>query len=230
MGSVDSSRPATMLRCLRAAALLLAVRVVVGTVWGYRDYVPPNFASDFLAGRERLFWTLYGGGYAAAFSIHLVVGPITLLLAGLLHCGPLRRRRLGWHRRLGRVQVALVVGLLAPSGLVMATWAASGPVAAVSLMTLALATAATAILGTRAAIRRRMEAHQRWMTRCTLLLLSAVALRLLGGLGVVLGITAAWYDPAITWAAWVGPLAAYEIRLRMRRRQKSPTGSPRMSF
>ena len=206
---------------VRAAGLLAAVFVLQATVRivaGYADYLPPDFHRGFLVGRGAYFHTLYGGLYRAAFYVHIAAGPLTLLLAVALMAGPVRRRWPHAHRRLGRAQAALVLLAIAPSGLVMATRAAGGPLVSASLAALAVATALTVWLGVRTARARQMATHRRWMTRCTLLLVSAIVLRLLGGLGGLLPLSrpwADWYDPAISWASWTLPLAAYELtRLR----------------
>ena len=99
----------------------------------------------------------------------------------------------------------------------MAYHAAAGPIAAVGLAALAIATAICVSLGARSAVRRRFADHRRWMWRCYLLLCSAVVLRLIGGLATVTGVAAPWVDPLATWMSWLVPLAAFEIREWTRR-------------
>jgi uncharacterized membrane protein len=206
-------------RVLAALAALLIVKVTAGVVAGYSRYIPPDFRAGFLRGREGHF----EGAYRAAFYAHIASGPVALLLGLTLVGERLRGRSPRWHRRLGRVQAACVLGLVAPSGLVMAPFAAAGPVGAAGLATLAVATAASVALGARAAIRGRLDAHRRWMWRCYLLLCSAVVIRLMGGLATVVGLAAAWFDPLASWLCWLGPLAAFEIRERWGR---TPGASP----
>lgn len=189
-------------------AAILILKVTASIVANYRDYLPPNFTSDFLRGRESYFW----GAYRPAFYTHIATGPVSLVLGLVLVSERFRARWPRWHRYLGRVQVAVVLFLVAPSGLWMAYHAAAGPVAALGLGALAVATAMCAARGASCAMRRRFVDHRRWMWRCYLLLCSAVVLRLMGGLGTIIGVTAAWYDPLATWLCWVGPLAAFECR------------------
>ncbi len=203
----DSKSPRRILSLL---AGVLIVKVVVGIVSNYRDYFPPDFGSDFLRGREGHF----SGVYRRAFFAHILSGPVSLLLGLVLVGERFRARFPGWHRRLGRVQVACVVLLVTPGGLVMASHAAAGPVAAAGLAALAVATAASAWLGARSASRGRIADHRRWMWRCYLLLCSAVVLRLIGGLATVAGLDAPWIDPAASWASWLAPLAVFELRER----------------
>jgi hypothetical protein len=192
-------------RVVRGLSAILIVKVTLSIVWVYRDYFPPNFASDFLLGREAYFW----GPYRWAFYAHLVAGPPTLVFGLILLSNSLRRRFTAAHRALGKVQVALVLLLLTPSGLWMARYAGSLP-ADTGFATLALATAACTLQGWRTAMARRFADHRRWMVRSYLLLCSAVVLRLIGGLAAVTGVGQSWSYPLAAWASWLVPLAAFE--------------------
>jgi uncharacterized membrane protein len=200
-------------RLLPLLAGVLVLKVTASVVANYHNYLPPNFASDFLRGRERHFF----GAYQWAFYTHIASGPVTLVLGLILVGERFRVRYPRWHRRLGWLQVACVLLLVTPSGLWMAYYAAAGPVAGLSLATLAVATATSASAGVRAAMRRRFAEHRRWMWRCYLLLCSAVVLRVIGGLGTVAGVSSPWFDPVATWVSWLVPLAAFELRERARR-------------
>jgi hypothetical protein len=193
---------------------VLILKVTAGVVSNYHNYVPPNFSSDFLRGREGHF----AGVYSWAFYTHILSGPVALILGLVLVGERFRAWAPRWHRRLGRIQVACVLLLVTPSGLGMARHAAAGPVAAVGLAALAIATAACVSLGAWAAARRRLAEHRRWMWRGYLLLCSAVVLRLIGGLATVAGVAAPWFDPLATWISWLVPLAAFELRERTRTR------------
>jgi hypothetical protein len=98
----------------------------------------------------------------------------------------------------------------------MARHAQAGLFAGIGLATLAMATAICASLGAWAALTRRFADHRRWMWRCYLLLCSTAVLRLMGGLATVLGAIAPWVDPLANWMSWLLPLAAFEIRERIR--------------
>ena len=203
-----TSRPVMLERWLGLLAGLLVIRVTLVVVSRYHNYFPLDLASEFLHGREGHFW----GWYRWAFYTHILTGPLTLLL-GLFLVSPVSRNRFPRsHRVTGRIQVAIVLLLVAPSGLAMAYHAAAGRVAGLGLATLAVLTAFCAAQGTLEARQRRFTTHRRWMWRCYLLLCSAVVLRLLGGLATVVGLTWAWVDPLATWLCWVVPLAAFECR------------------
>lgn len=210
---MPARRPAALERAPALLAGALILKVTAAVMWGYRAYLPPDFGSDFLRGRETYFW----GRYHWAFYAHIAAGPVALLLGLFLVADRARAWSPRWHRRLGRVQVAVVLLAVAPSGLAMAPHAAAGPVAALGLATLAVLTATSAALGARAAMARRFADHRRWMWRCYLLLCSAVVLRMIGGAATVFAVAAPWVDPLANWASWLVPLAAFEWRERARR-------------
>jgi hypothetical protein len=204
----DRTKPLGRLFSALAAGIIL--KVTVGVVRSYASYFPPDFRVDFLRGRQSYFF----GAYRWAFYAHLVSGPLALLLGLALVSETVRHRLPSCHRVLGRIQVLIVALLVAPSGLAMAFRAAAGPVAGIGLGVLAILTAATALVGGRLAMRRRLAEHRRWMWRCFLLLCSAVVLRLIVGMATAVGLTSAWVDPLATWLSWLLPLAAFEIRER----------------
>jgi hypothetical protein len=193
-------------RVFTILAVLLIFKVTWSVVIGYRHYFPPNFESEFLQGRQLYFW----GAYGWAFYVHLVAGPASLVLGTILVSDRFRRIAPAWHRRFGRVQAACILLLLAPSGLWMAWYAATGTVAALGLGSLAIATAACMVLGWRAAVERRFPDHRRWMWRTYMLLISAVVIRMIGGLATVTGLDALWLYPLSTWVSWLVPLVVFE--------------------
>jgi hypothetical protein len=197
---------AVLQRVLIGAVAVLIFKVTLSVVSGYRQYLPPDFNSDFLLGREAYFY----GAYAGAFYAHLVSGPLTLVIGTILVSDRFRRWAPKWHRRLGKLQIASVLLVLVPSGLWMAWYAVSGAVAGVGLGVLAIATAMCAALGWKAAVARRFDEHRHWMWRTYLLLCSAVVIRLIGGMATVFHIDATWVYPLSAWASWLVPLVIYE--------------------
>jgi len=213
-------------RIFVAAAVLLIGKVTLSVVIDYRHYIPPDFAADFLRGRESYFWA----GYHWAFYTHLVAGPASLLLGLLLISNRFRSRWPVWHRRMGRVQGLNVLLLLAPSGLWMAWYAEGGAVSAAGLGTLSIATAACLALGWRAAVQRRFADHQLWMWRTFLLLCSAVVIRMIGGLATVTQYDAAWVYRAATWFSWLAPLGVFEVLRRIRTDSSVPAPTPELEY
>ncbi len=205
-------------RWLAILSGLVVVRVLGGILSNYGHYLPaPDFRADFLVGREETF---FHGGYREAFVVHLLAGPPALVLALVLANPGLRRRAPEWHARLGRIEAGIVALILAPSGLVMAIeplpWlsAPERAVAGLGFATLALFTGFSVAIGFAAARQRRFADHGRWMARVVALLLSAVVLRVMGGIASVLAPDLPWTYPASAWASWLLPLLAAEGFLR----------------
>jgi len=192
---------------LSLVTVVLILRVTVSVVLRYRYYFPPDFGSDFLRGREAYFF----GNYQWAFYAHLASGPLALLLGPLLLSERFRLRFTKWHRRLGKIHVANVLLLVAPSGGWMALHAETGVLAGVAFGLLAAATGVTVWFGWRRAMQRRFAEHRRWMWRCYVLLCAAVAIRLIGGMMVVTGIQGDWTYPLGAWLSLLLPLAVFEL-------------------
>ena len=205
-------RSSFIVRTALVLACLLICKTTLAIVLGYSNYFPPNFRADFLLGRSSYFF----GAYRWAFYMHILSGPVTLFAGLVLLSNLFRSRFPAWHRRIGRVQVALVLLLVTPSGLWMSWYAATGQVAGMGFAVLSVATAVCAILGWRAAVSRRFQHHQRWMQRCYALLCSAVVLRVIGGLSEVLQIE--WTYPYAAWVSWLGPIIALEFWRQLNRR------------
>jgi hypothetical protein len=199
--------PSNLPRLLLCLLGLLVLKVVVVTLLSYRDYLPPNFESDFLSGRDGYFF----GTYRWAFYPHIASGPLSLVLGLLLSSEALRRRAPRWHRILGRVQVVCVLFFVVPSGFVMAYRAEGGLVALLGFASLAIVTGATVVLGLRRALQRRYAAHQAWMQRCLCCLGSAVVIRISGGITTLAELDTAWIYPTMAWLSWLGPLAVLEM-------------------
>ncbi len=190
---------------------LWILKVVVTVLISYRDYMPPNFDNEFLLGRESYFFH----GYNIPFFVHVVAGPISLVMGLFLVTKQSRKWR--WHRLTGRLQVANVLVLVAPSGLWMAFYA-PGDTAAVGFGSLAVATWLFTFFGFRWALNRDFDRHRLWMLRAFALLCSAVLIRAIGGLAMVMNLTQDWVYPFSAWACWLLPLAILEIFLRVKAR------------
>ena len=223
LNTMTTNRSKALRGGLAFVAGLLIYKVTVAVMLGYVNYLPPNFDSDFLRGREGYFF----GAYQWAFYAHIASGPVSLFLGVLLMSDWFRMCYPKWHRWLGRVQAANVLLLVAPTGLWMAWYAQTGPVAGVSFAILSVLTGTTVALGWRAAVQRQFQAHRRWMSRCFVLLCSAVVLRLVVGFATVVGVNSMWFDPVVSWASWLVPLATLEmITLLSRRAIRSRVPQP----
>ena len=202
---------AVLQRVLAGVVVILIFKVTLSVVLSYHQYLPPDFNSDFLMGRESYFYGLYRW----AFYAHLIAGPASLVAGTILLSERVRRSAPRWHRMVGRLQVACILLILVPSGLWMARYAMTGAVAGAGLGLLAIATAACSVLGWREAVGRRFEEHRRWMLRTYVLLCSAVVIRLIGGLATTLHVDATWVYPLSVWTSWLLPLIVLECWLQV---------------
>lgn len=215
-----SDRTSVLLTVLRVAMVLVIVKVIASVLMTLPGYVPPNFETDFLRGRDRYFWR----GYHVSFFVHIFSGPLSLILGLVLMSRRFLRRFPKWHRRLGRIQGMNVLLLVAPSGLGMAPYALTGEVAAVSFVVLSVLTAGTVVMGWLTAVQRRFEEHRRWMTRCFALLCSAVLIRVTGGFGDLYHIDADWAYRLSAWGCWIVPLLGTELMFMVKDRRRTREG------
>ena len=195
-----------------AIGLLLA-KVFVAILYEYRWYFPVDFdSSAFLSGRRYTFV----GIYRVAFYTHILSGPLAILLgcALMFSGGKARFRKL--HRLAGRTQMLIVLGLVTPSGLVMAQQAYGGEVSAVGFTLHTIATAASAICAVSFAIAGRISLHRRWATRCFILLCSPLLLRVVSGVAIVTDAESAWLYRLNAWLSWLIPLLVYQWWLTRR--------------
>lgn len=204
---------------IRLLVGLLIVRVTVSVVSNYVDYLPPDFDAEFLVGREGYFF----GDYQWAFYPHIIAGPCSLIFGLLLVSDRFRSKSPAWHRKLGRIQTLLVLGLIAPSGLWMAFYT-EGTVASVGFGLLAILTGISITLGWRTAVKRQFADHRRWMWRCYLLLCSAVVVRVIGGIASLAELDTAWTYPFAAWVSWLVPLFVFEFVTRLPHTVAEPTG------
>ena len=206
-----------LITLLRILALLIIIRVQIAVLWNYPAYLVPDFDTDFLRGRQSHFFGLY----QVAFYTHLVSGPLSILLGLILFSRTVRSRLPRLHRVLGRAQMLNLLLLLTPSGLWMAFYAEAGPIAVVGFLMLTLLTASCALLGWRAAVSRRFDRHQRWMTRTLLLLGSAILIRILGGTATYFELDFDGLNPALPWLSWILPIGTYELCLYVQHRAQA---------
>ncbi|MDP1562792.1 MAG: DUF2306 domain-containing protein, partial [Pirellulaceae bacterium] len=162
---------------------------------------------------ERNFWHVY----FLWFYAHILSAPASLAMGLVLINDRYRSWAPSWHRRLGKLQIANVLLLVAPSGIGMAFWHGSGWFAGAAMMTLGVATMVCAWFGWREAVRRRFANHRRWMWRLFVLLGSAVTIRLLGGLTEVFQIESTTVSIVNAWISWVVPLVICELVLRLKK-------------
>jgi uncharacterized membrane protein len=152
-------------------------------------------------------------GHLPVLWAHVVAASVALLVMPFQFWGRLRARRPAVHRWTGRVYV-LAVGVGGLSGIWMAFFTITGPVAGAGFLVLAILWLAVTWQAYAAARARDFAAHRRWMIRSAGLTFAAVTLRLYLGLSMAAGLP---FDPAYTviaWACWVPNALIVEWALR----------------
>lgn len=148
--------------------------------------------------------------------LHFFFAGLALLLAPLALSARLRRAWPAAHRMVGWLYT-LAVGTAAVAGGVLAFRAQTGWAAGSSFLLLAIAWFAITATAVTQAVRRRFDAHRRWMLRSVALTFAAVTLRLYLGAGLALAhwsFATAYIVAA--WACWTLNLLAVEVYLRAR--------------
>jgi uncharacterized membrane protein len=191
----------------RWLVVVLGVKVLVSILVEYRFYFPANFEAAFLIGREHSF----PGIYSYAFYLHILIAPVALVLGAFLMWSGTRARYPVVHHWSGRVQIAIILLAVVPSGLVMSAWAFTGPIAGAGFALQSIATGACAILAVWYAMGRKFKIHQQWATRCFILLAAPLLFRVVGGALVVTGTDTFESYQINAWASWIVPLLGYDI-------------------
>jgi uncharacterized membrane protein len=152
--------------------------------------------------------------YRAAFFTHVFTS-IFVLPAGFTQFSTtLLRRAPRVHRAVGALYAAVTVLLAGPSGLVMGVYANGGVASQISFCLLSVLWIGSTIVGVRAAQKRRIAEHRRWMLRSFALACSAITLRA-WKLALVLAFHPKPMDVyrVVAWLGWVGNLAVIELWL-----------------
>lgn len=192
---------------VQLALALLIAKVLAEILYEYRWYFPADFvASAFLVGRQDTF----EGLYRLAFYLHIIAGPPCIAMAVYLVASSTTKSKAG-HRVLGRIFVPLVLLVIVPTGLVMASAAHAGPIAGAGFATLSILTGYCAAKTMETAWRRRWQAHQIWAKRTAIVILSPLILRVTSGVFSVLNLESQTLYCLNAWMSWIVPLAIFEI-------------------
>ncbi len=199
------------------ATFALSSKILASILAQYRLYFPPDFHAEFLLGRQSYFF----GSYGLAFYAHIIASPVALILGGWLMWTGRRHGKKTWHRRLGKGQGILIVAVVVPSGLVMATRAISGPAAGLGFACLSMALLVSMLATIWEAQKRNFARHELWAARCFILLCSPLLLRLINGAALVIQTPSPLTYQVSAWLSWLVPLAIFEWVRHLRRQPRS---------
>lgn len=150
------------------------------------------------------------------FFAHVGLAPVALLLMPFQHLPQLRQKHLKLHRTLGRLYVISVI-VSGIGGLMLAGSTESGAFSAWGFGLLAITWLTVTVNAVRFAILGRIDEHQEWMIRSSVLTFAAVTLRLYIPLTQVAGLPFEQFYPIIAWACWVPNALLAEIYLRRKK-------------
>lgn len=154
--------------------------------------------------------------FRLGFYVHITTSLLVLVLGLLPWLPAVARRGPRLHRWLGYSYVGGILGLAAPSGLILARFANGGLVAQVSFTLQCVAWWLSTWLAYRAARQRQWPRHVVWQVRSYAVTLAALALR-----GESYLMYYAFHTKPIetyltvTWLSWVGNLLVAEVLLEL---------------
>ena len=151
-----------------------------------------------------------------AFKIHVACSGLVLLAGFTQFFASLRSRYPAWHRRFGWLYITGVLLLAAPSGFILALYAAGGLITQICFVLLTVLWVFSTALALRYAIARRWLLHRDWMIRSFALSLSALSLRTWKMALYQLVPYAEWLTPKLiyqleAWLGWVINLIIAEL-------------------
>ncbi|MCY2977701.1 MAG: DUF2306 domain-containing protein [Planctomycetota bacterium] len=192
---------------LKSVLAFFVLMIGASIVVPYVTYFPPNFEKGFLIGKEGYFYSVYALGFYA----HIISAPLVLLIGLIQTSHYVRQRTMQLHRTLGTVYACLVLFLMVPGALTIATKAYGGWVSATAFISLSLLTWVFTFIGWKQAKAGLFFSHARWMKRSFILVCSAVVLRILAVESSKWDVVPEVAYPLIAWLSWVPSLCVFEI-------------------
>jgi len=199
-------------RYLKCSALTLAVALGAMILVPFGHYFAADLEYGFLRDKKAFF---FNSGYYIAFYAHIVGAPLAFFIGAFQVSRTMRVKWPLMHRYLGRAYCGCVLVAAAPGGLVMG-WRAYGGLSSELCFTLLAAltwgsTFAGWYYGWRGDVRR----HSKWIIRSYLLISSAICLRLLHPILVVLGLGHELTYQIAVWSSWLLPVGLFEMGTRL---------------
>jgi uncharacterized membrane protein len=196
-----------------SSAILFFTYIMASIVFPYTSW---QWDIGFLLTKQHIVHLDY---YRLAFYAHIFSSIFVLASGSILFSNFILKNYPALHRSTGKLYVALLLLVSAPSGFVMGFYANGGWMAQLSFFILTPLWWWFTYQGFVAARQRNFKAHKIWMLRSYALTLSAISLRiyqmLLGSLFMM--------DPVVqyilvSWCSWMGNLFFIEYWIRNRGR------------
>lgn len=205
-----SLSPSRIVQGCAGLGVLLFTGLMLTKVVPYLSFEP---GIDFLTTKSEE--TNADGLFRLGFYVH-ITSSLWVMATGLVQFFPrLWARRRGLHRTLGKVYVASILALAAPSGLILALYANGGLVAKVGFTLQCIVWWLSTWQAYRTARQRQWQAHTDWMLRSYLVTLAAMSLRLESfGMFYLLHTKPIETYLTVTWLSWTGNLVLAEVLIQ----------------
>jgi uncharacterized membrane protein len=182
-------------------------------------YLSFRYDIDFLLTKQAVLHLVW---WRWAFYIHIFSSTF-VLLTGLLQFLPaILEKRPSLHRLLGKIYVFTILGLSAPSGLVMAFYASGGFGAKLSFTLISVLWAYFTWVAFRKAVQKDFRSHTAFIYRSFALTLSAITLRsyvwLLPFFSQLHHLHGREMYVWVSWLSWVPNLLVAEFLIRKKYR------------
>lgn len=113
------------------------------------------------------------------FYLHVISGMLVILVGPFQFLPKLRNWNLRLHKNLGKVYAFGILGIGAPTGLIMAFYAEGGTPSTIAFLVMSVLWFVTTLMAIYKARKKDILAHKKWMMRSFALSFAAVTLRLL---------------------------------------------------
>jgi uncharacterized membrane protein len=169
-------------------------------------------ACNFLLAKQEL---IDNGFWMSAFYVHITGGMLALVTGPLQFIPSFRNRFLRVHRSLGKVYLAAILFIGAPSGLFMAFYAEGGIWGSIGFTLMALLWLGTTWMAYETIRKRDIAGHRAWMTRSFALTFAAITLRVWVPVASdYLHLDPGFIETSSAWISWIPNLIVAEILLR----------------
>ena len=197
------------MKIIKVIIPLIATFLLAQIIYPYLSW---ELDIDFLQTKQHVIHHRY---YQLAFYIHIFSSLPVLFFGPFLFSERIQKRFSKFHRMIGKGYVGLVLGLSAPSGMILAVHANGGLAVQASFL---LATPLWWYFtwkGLRTAMKKNFLDHRRWMMRSYAVAFSAVTLRFSQ---LILNMTG-WISPEfqylfVAWESWILNLVMVEFYLQ----------------
>jgi uncharacterized membrane protein len=166
----------------------------------------PNI--NFLLVKEDL---IFDAVWRPTFYLHVISGMLVILIGPFQFLPKLRAKNLQIHKKLGKIYAYGILGIAAPTGLIMAFYAEGGLYSTMAFLMMSGLWFYTTIMAIVTVKKKKIIEHKKWMYRSYALSFAAVTLRILVPLMSLYTNSSETYVIISTaWLSWIINLIVVE--------------------